>query len=541
MIRQCKFSKLAIPQGALDLPPTLKTSTVKNWTDFSIWGLVFYDDQPPWFVLIECMHILFHLNEQDRSGDLFYPPSPSESPLFGRDQESGINHEVVKYQVPRNTILRHLLFRDTDITDPTVSATWSSIQARTTAKYPTWHHSLSHLRNVFADVRSLRRAISLLQTAQVESNSSKRWTSQHLLPLGPNMLFADIGVVGREGKADRRFMRRSGEMLYLMLGRSKNGRRQKLTKLLRERLLNNDSPWNRLARLIGSSEEPGAVDDKVSLSTGYLPFAHLDVYDRLADDWISLLSVRRMRIENLLDPMMRISALHLIIYFLQRARTVELSDPSQFPPFVLDLLASSTNNPVQRLAAAQYHTHRNLPRMAIDAHLDSFASSRFWDSESSNVTELEIARNTIQEMLRWKSNANLREEMLEEIRADALGSNHSLWATIATLSRRAGMTIARRGVGTWYAPDTDFLEALVLTNVKGPTEMNVFLDRLYCQYRIVVGPRQALQCFGADAAFLEPLKVNEMRFEGRLKALGFINRKSDACAFVINPFHEDAQ
>ena len=541
MIRQCKRSKLTIPQGALDLPPKLQTSTVKNWTDFGIWGLVFYDDQPPWFVLIECMHILFHLHGQDPSGDLFHPPSPSKAPLFGGDQESKLNHEVVQYQVPRNTILRHLVFRDSDIADPIVSATWSSIQARTTAKYPNWLHSLSHLRNVFADVRSLRRAISLLRTAQVEADSSKRWTSRHLLPLGPNMLFADIGVAERGGKADRRFMRRSGEMLYLMLGRSKNGRRQKLTKLLKERLLNNESPWNRLARLIGSSEEPGAVDDKVSLRTGYLPFAHLNVYDRLADDWISLLSVRRMQIANLLDPMMRISALHLIIYFLQRARAVERLDPSLFPPFILDLSASSSHNPVQRMAAAQYDSHRKLPRMAIDAHLDSFASSKFWDSKSSNATKLEIARNTLLRMFRWKSNANLRETMLESLRSDALGSNHSLWATIATLSRRAGMTIARRGVGTWYAPDTDFLEALVLTNVKGPTEMGVFLDRLYSQYRIVVGQRQALHCFGDQAAFLEPLKANERRLEGRLKALGFIDRKSDACAFVVNPFHEDTQ
>ncbi len=544
MIQQCSRSKLAIPQGALDLPANLQTSTIKNWTDFGIWGLVFYDDQPPWFALIECMHILFHLYGQDPSAELFHPPASCTAPVLADSQERRLEHEVVQYSVARNTVLRHLLFRDTDITDPRLSGTWSSIQDRTAARYPNWRHSLSHLQNVFSDVGSLRRAISLLRTAEVEADSPRRWTSKHLLPLGPNLLFADIGVAERVGNADRRFMRRSGEMLYLMLGRASHSPRQTLTALLKDRLLGNASPWNQLARLIGSSGEPGATDDKVGLRTGYLPFAHLDVYDRLAEDWIALLSLLRMRVANLLDPLMRISALHLIIYLLRRARAVEIQDPCNpasetFPPFIFDLSASASNNPVQRMAAAQYDSHFRLPRIAIDSYLDKFASSAFWSATEASQTEVQKAHNTLKKMFLWTSGANRQAEMLESLRADSLGANHSIWSTIATLARKSGIAIARRGVGHWYAPDGAFLEALVLANVKGPMEMGKFLDRLYSRYRIVIGQRQALRSFGNDDAFLEPLKVNEQRLEERLKTLGFIDRKSDACAFVINPFYED--
>lgn len=541
MIQRCTRSSLAIPHDALDLPANLQTSTVRNWTAFSIWGLIFYDDQPPWFALIECMHIFYHLYGQDPESDLFHPPTRSDAPIFGSGSESRLMHEVVRYSVPRNTVLRHLLFRDTDITDPSVSDTWSSIQARTTKRFPKWPHSLGHLSRVFADVPSLHRAVSLLRTAEVEADSSKRWTSRHLLPLGPNMLFADIGAAEKGGNADRRFMRRNGEMLYLMLGRSEPTRRQQLSDLLKERLLAKEAPWNQLARLIGTSVDPGATDDSVDLRTGYLPHAHLELYDRLATDWISLLSLRRMQIANLLDPLMRISALHTIVYLLQRARAVELMDPSGFPPFILDLSGSSSNNPVQRMAAEQYDGHFRLPRTAIDAYLHAFASSEYWTAEAESSTKVLKARNTLQKMFLWDSASNRPEEMLETLRTDSLRSNHSIWGTIANLARRAGMAIARPGVGTWYAPDGAFLEALVLTNVKGPTEMGVFLEHLYSRYRIVVGQRQALQCFGDDAAFLEPLKVNERRLEERLKTLGFIHRRSDACAFVVNPFHEGAQ
>lgn len=539
MIRQCNATKLAIHQDALDIPVSLDVSRIKNWIPFGIWGLFFYDDQPPWFVLIECMHILFHLNSQDPSGELFFPPTTATRTIDDGNTACRLQHETVKYSVPRNSILRHLLFRDTDITDRKISNKWPSIFRRTKERYPTWPHSLDHLPKRFLDEGSLRRAVKLLRTAEVEAGSSKRWTSRHLLPLGQHLLFADLRFTEKGGNADRRFMRRTGEMLYLMLGRSSPIIRSRLSKLLRERLLSRTTPWDLLAAHIGRRDDPGGKSDSVDLTTGYLPFPQLDIYDRLSGDWIAALSLGRAPIEDLLDPLMRLSALHLIIYLIYRSRQELGLPPGPFPPFVLDLMTASSTNPVRRMSIEHYDSHVKMPRKAIDQFIDNFSETPLWSS--SRRSSLQAAQLLEQALLWNDAHTSHPDALIENLRTDSLRSNHSIWSTITNLASGAGLAIRRRGIGTWYAPDGDFLEALVLANVKGPMEMRAFLDRLFRRYRIIIGPRQALECFSESAAYLELLKANERRLEDQLRTLGFLDRKSDACAFVKNPFYEEEQ
>lgn len=551
MIRKCSKTKVAIPEGALDLPAGCPAS-IKNWTPFGIWGLVLYDDQPPWFVLIECMHILFHRHRTNLP--LLDPPdSPAPQGTRGGSDPAS-HHEHVYYSVPRNPVLRHLLFRDPDITNPTQTPDWSAITDRAKTQFAMDPKHLSHLESRFADVGSLQRAIRLLRTTEVEAASSKRWTSRHLLPLGPNMLFADLRLNKKSETADRRFMRRTGEILYLMLRRSKDEARQTLTRRLEKRLLQPRNPWDHLAKLIGSSERPppahiGSPDPlppaHITLKTGYLPFRRLSVYDQLVADWNTLLSLRRIPVENILDPLMRLSALHLIIYILYRAQISTGSSDDKFPPFIFDLAATSNLNPVQGMATDQFDNHIRLPQNAIGDYLDHFAKSDMWTHPTERRTPTDHALK-LETRFRWGDPKTspphddaTSAELLEDLRTDALKSQHSIWSTIRSLSRAAGMVIARPGIGTWYAPNDDFLEALVLANVRGPTEFVTFLKCLYDRYRIIVGPQQALSEFGDFASFLEPLKENERHLEERLRLLGFLTRKSDACAFVKNPFYQE--
>ena len=62
MIRKDPHHGVALFEGSLDLPLDLRLPS--NWIEFGIWGLMVFDSQPPWFTLIECMHI-------------FFPPSPT--------------------------------------------------------------------------------------------------------------------------------------------------------------------------------------------------------------------------------------------------------------------------------------------------------------------------------------------------------------------------------------------------------------------------------------------------------------------------------
>ena len=545
MIRRNRGVGVALPHDALDLPDHLETSSIRDWTDYGIWGLLLYDEQPPWFTLIECMHILFYKEEINKEN--LFEPVPSSS-------HSEPKHEATTYRVPLNLGLRYLLFRDLETPrvaahgTPDAQTQWQILAERTERSAFDLGLSFNHLQEVFEDVKSLNDALDLLRSTEVEVFSKKRWTSRHVLPLGPDMLFADV----REGtfKADRRFVRRSGEMLYLMLGRARFELRSEVEVLLRQRLLAQDTPWNQLARLIRGAGRAGdsRSEPTVELSTGYLPIPWLPVYDRLAEDWKTLLALSGKPIEDLLDPLMRLSALHEIIYILDRAQTTKTgSGPDEFPPFVFELAGSARKNPVQRISLGQYGNHLMLPRQAIDAFIDLFAESDHWKAAIGTSMERGHANNTLKEMFLWEKEErgsarrkDLPDDTLDRFRASALkGSKRSIWATFSNQTKGAGMAVVKRGAGTWYAPNDALLEALVLANVTEPTELGLFLGCLYDRYRIVVGQEQAQRAFGPNAAIsLEQLKINEQRLEHRLRVLGFVDRKSDACAFVVNPYYE---
>ena len=545
MIRRNQGVGVALPHDALDLPDHLEMGSIRDWTDYGVWGLLLYDEQPPWFTLIECMHILFY-RKDIKQGNLFEPVS---NDLHGQPK-----HEAVTYRVPLNLRLRHLLFRDLETPrvathgTPDTQAQWQIFAERTAGSASDLRLSFNHLQTVFDDVKSLNDALDLLRSTEVEVFSAKRWTSRHILPLGPDMLFADV----REGtyKADRRFVRRSGEMLYLMLGRARDELRIEVEVLLRQRLLDRRTPWNQLARLIrGAGSTGGSRSDRtVELSTGYLPIPWLPVYDRLAEDWKALLSLSGKPIEDLLDPLMRLSTLHQIIYILDRAQTTKTGgQPDKFPPFVFELTGSARKNPVQRISLGQYGSHLMLPRQAIDAFIDAFARSDHWRAAIGTSMERSHATRILKEMFLWEEDGRAStggndapDDSLERFRASALkGSKRSIWATLSSHTKRAGMAVARRRAGTWYAPNDAVLEALVLANVTEPIELGLFLGRLYDRYRIVVGQEQAQRAFGSDAAMsFEQLKINEQRLEHRLRILGLVDRKSDACAFVVNPYYE---
>ena len=545
MIRQDPGQGVGLPHNALDVPEGLINPRVGNWTQYGIWGLLLYDDQPPWFTLIECMHILFH-RQATNEENLFE--------ALSKDMHGYPKHEAVTYRIPVNLGLRYLLFRDLETVrvathgSPRAEAQWHSFSERTKSSATELGLSFTHLPKVFDDVKSLNDALDLLKRTEIEAFSKKRWTSKHLLPLGPDMLFADV----REGNwtADRRFVRRSGELLYLMLGRSRACVRDEVEALLRRRLLSQDSPWNQLARLIRGSGNTGvgANEQTVELSTGYLPMPTLPVYDRLAEDWKALLSLSGKPIEDLLDPLMRLSALHQVIYILDRAQSTKTgSRADEFPPFVFELTGSARKNPVQRISAEQYGNHLMLPRQAIDAFIDAFSQSEHWRGRLRTTMERRKATDTLQEMFRWKRDEDERagrndgpDAILESFRLSALKeSKHTIWGTLSSQTKGAGMALSKGRAGTWYAPNDAFLEALVLANVTDPVELGVFLWKLYNRYRVVIGQEQAQRAFGSNAAIsLDRLKINEQRLEQRLRVLGFVDRKSDACAFVVNPYYE---
>jgi len=523
---------LQLPTGALSVPDALNLSGVKLWCEYGIWGLLFYDDQSPWLTVIECLQICF---DRKRRG----------APIFGPgDRESTEGHEVLRYGSPLNNPLRHLLFRDRDILPIADSALddggmwkeWSDRLVRDQIRL-----DFGYLRSRFKSFRDFSHAVELLRSAEIESHTAKRWTSRHVLPLGPPMLFPDVDEAG---KPDRKFMRRTGEMLYLMLNRASG--RDDLGALLEERLLSAAGPWDGLAHRLAGPD----VGPLVEVPVGYLPLPSHSTYDRLCADWRALLGLRNIPIENVLDPLERITGLLQALYIIHRAQ--ETLGDATLPPFFLDLVGAPGGNPIRKLSSDQYKRHRTMLMDAMSAFVEAFADTGAWRKVMESDAGAKEARDLLGERFRWSPprpddphRMPSADQQLSQLRQETQASRgHFIGSTFLNHVRQIGMLRAHRRSGTWYAPNDVFLEALVLTIVRTPLEFGEFLRILYERYKIVVGPEEVRTAFrvttGALPAPLADLKDNERRLEERLRVLGFLDRKSDDCAFVINPFHSHA-
>jgi hypothetical protein len=530
-----KNHHLQLAEGAMRVPETQKMGSVKLWCEYAIWGLLFYDDQSPWLTLTECLHICFARKRLNL-------------PIFeGVKQAEGPQHETVAYGIPLNNQLRHLLFRDKEI-----SRIASGKAADVKAKWAAWFATvdrdyegleLRNLQGSFDNFQAMARSVELLRTSEIEAFTSKRWTSRHVLPLGSAMVFPDVNS---ENSLDRKFMRRTGEMLYLMLNRS--GRAGEVEALLDERLLGTNSVWNRLAgRLAGPDSDADA-----NTTIGYLPMPTHRSYDRLADDWVALLSLSSIPVENVLDPLERVSGLIQALYILERAQDT-VGDGVDLPPFFLDVVGATGNNAIRKLSSNQYKRHRTLPFEAAESFIDAFAASDEWKAVLASDAGRKEAADLLAKRFFWSPQRNPNpdtmpspENQLAELRADSQrAKGHHIGATFHNHVKQIGLLRTARRAGTWYAPNDAFLEALVLANVTTPMEFGDFLDRIMRRYNIVVGPEETRTAFqitsGALPAPLADLKENERRLEERLRVLGFVDRKSDDCAFVVNPFHDVEQ
>jgi hypothetical protein len=523
---------LQLAKNAVRVPETQNLSSVKLWCEYAVWGLLFYDDQSPWLTVVEALHICFHRKVQ---GDPVFTPVACAA---------SAEHEAITYRLRLNYELRHMLFRDREVIR---IANGQSVDEK--ARWQAWLDTVSrdyaglelgYLQDEFETFGEMARSVELLRTAEIEAQSAKRWTSRHILPLGPDMLFADVND---KNSLDRKFMRRTGEMLYLMLNRATQ--RDELGQLIERRLLGAASPWNRLAKRIGGSI-PASVGDT---HIGYLPVASATSYDRLAEDWVALLSLRNIPVENLLDPLERVSGLMQILYILERAQET-IGDDVPVPPFFLDLLGAPGNNPIRKLSANQFKRHRSMSVEAIGAFIDTFASSDEWSGVLASAAGAKEAMNLLASRFLWRPSRSPNpdrmpspQDQLAELRTQAQNSKgHSITSTFSNHAKHIGMLRAQRSSGTWYAPSDAFLEALVLVNVTTPMEFGDFLHRLMTRYSIVIGPEEVRAAFNVKTsalpAPLADLKDNERRLEDRLRVLGFLDRKSDDCAFVINPFHD---
>ena len=514
-VMRLQDGEMGLTQGNRVMRPANDVPNVEIWLEQRIWGHRLYNDQTPWLLLLEALNMMAGY-AADQNLTCVFPGI-------------GEHHEAVPYDMLGRPELRHLLFRDRNLdeigafpgsTPGTQWATWFSRKQGLEDRF-------GYLRKQFDSFNTLCNAVVLLRGAEVESERHRRPTSRHLAPRGLDMLTADYGEskTGTINK-DRRFFSRGGELLYFMLNRSKS--RKELEPLVKSRLLSSDSRWNKLA----SALQPNVPNAMVSIeSIGYLPLASHPAYDRLAEDWLALLSLEALPDDSIPEPLMRLSGLGALQYVVDRGSDILGERPTPYP---IDMLSPETVN-VQKFSKDCFSRHRELSRRAIKHTAKTLVDSEEWRLASAKPIPRAALVELVSRVFAYEPESKKAQDIAEEIENEAL-ANHDqhLGRVVGFYAEQIGLATARRGTGRWYAASDGMLEALVLANVTSPMEFGMFLERLWRRYGFVVGTDAGRREF--PESNYDHFRSNQRLLEDRLRILGLLKRLSDDCAFVINPF-----
>ncbi|BAU43566.1 hypothetical protein [Leptolyngbya sp. O-77] len=512
------------------LPPPQNIDDYEMWIDEAIWGVRLYDEQLPWLTILEFL--------------LIVQSKASEGVAFS---EEGYN--VLQYKPFTRLYLRNLLFNNPHL--EVIADDPSNDKERWEKWLALFQSSVggialpdfSYLKSRFNSFKDFVEVVRFLKRNAIEKDTNKRWSSQFIFPYGPDCLFTDLQVKETESTADRRFFKRTGELLYLMLCRSGRGK-EILSHLEKIGLIAKDySPsykgtkWNQL--VLALQPEQDRTSFKSSGNPPYLPYAQLPEYERLAEDWLDILNCNLPDYDSL-PHIVTITGLHLIIYLLSRAKaTLGESTP---PQFVLEIVAPKKTT-VRELASDEFQKNDNLPQQAIEHYIRSTADLPEWQDCLNSGSSIDDATDLLKQYFSWSSaGGSSPDALLDDLRKDAverhqkhLGKFHRTW------SREIGLSSSRGSRRTRYAPTDSLLRTLVLASVPTRMEFQEFLAKLYQKYGFIIGDRQATDLINSGDADREDFVANAERLERRLASIGLLKRLSDACAYVQNPFASEVR
>jgi len=490
--------------------------------DEHIWGHRLHDAQLPHLTFLEFLTV--------------YASNVAQPFQVGADG-------YAEYTPQRQLRLRHILFNNPHI---------DTVARRRVAdddKWSEWtrlfldgavglgEHDLDHLRDVFDCFDDFARAVDVLRSSAFEANSNKRWSSKFVFPYGKATLYEDLKVDSNgNGTNDRNFFGRTGELLYLMLARAQ--RASELGQLLNARLFDHSTQLNRLAQAIQGAPQLANSPKK----TGYLPAGRLARFDRMCEDWITILSCQ-MPIEDAIEHLVRSAGLNLLLYFIEQGKAV-VGDTD--PLELLCEIVSQDRSKIRTLSGDAWQHYQTLSTRAVRTSIQGVSALPEWQQALALTSPSESCAEVLRGMFQWpplessyanKTPQGLVDELIEDAtsrHSKHLGKVHSAW------SRAIGLSSRRLSRRTRYAPDDRFLKTLVVTLVKGPMEFTEFLQMAKKRYGLIFGEVEGARFVKDNLVDQEALSDNAAKLQSRLLSLGLLRRLSDACAFVENPFTNEA-
>lgn len=492
------------------------------WVDEAIWGHRLHDEQSPWLTFLEFMGVLQAEQAQGRAL-----------------KEVELNS--LSYRPQTQLRLRNIIFNNPHMATVRTEATSDE------AAWALWLDKMrqsagglevtdfSYLRDHFENFEDFASVVSFLQSSAIEGGSNKRWSSKFVFPFGPNGLYEDVSVSASGGvTTDRRFFARTGEVLYLMLCRSRHA--EVLGQRLVSRFLEAATPYDGLVKALQGAPQLARNDR----GGAYLPCSSHPIFDRMAEDWLAILD-RPIPAYDAIPHLVTITGLNLILYQLARARDV-VGGPAL--SLVCEIV-SPRKSAVRDLSADSFQTNNALPQAAVAGLIQAVATEDAWKAAVASDEPSLNAAEVLQDRFDWPDPDNSDEagdppDVLMQALVDKalvrhrqhVGKIHATWARLIGLSSRRSSRRVR------YAPTDRLLKTLVVCCVDRRLEFKDFLTLLYERYGFVIGDHQAKGFIATGQADQEDFSDNARRLEERLASLGLLKRLSDSCAYVENPFQK---
>lgn len=460
------------------------------------------------------------------------------------------------YEPRRNILLRNLIFNN---------AALNRIESKALPdeeKWIEWIKNFSdsflprdktpdffYLKNRFTGFDNFKEHIRLLQRLSLDSNSSIRWTSRFIFPIGMDAMYTDLGNdLSREAV---NFMR-NGEIIYLMLSRST------ITEQLRAgfiKLLEASEEKNKLLKKL-LPDEVAANPDIARTGSGnlpsYLPYISHPTYNRLAEDTHSLLSLE-LPDQDCFEFLTPLFCFHLVLFYLETARAC--TGKRGLGPMVCEIVAPRSDQ-VRQASLASFSDNDSEGVIAIETLLSEFIESEeILQIMSTGISPIDKVRDIIGLLNRTPSKSwrfywntdehsipgNSPDEFFREFLNEAKSEHKKKSGEIHRgLGKECGL-VSRRGTRSLrYAPTDDFLRMLVVTRVRERVELNEFLRQLFDCYHLVIGYREAIRCPEIQDSHrsANSFRKNVDRLIRRLESMGLARRMSDGCTYIENPLYE---
>ena len=356
----------------------------------------------------------------------------------------------------------------------------------------------------------------------------RNWCAQSLLPICPEMVLCDAMPNEKKRKClsweidghkvdtsfdfdKRNFLARGGEVYYLHLLQAmenKAGKKEKLEKLLINLMGGKNNKFSKICNVIQKSWEMSMQLDKKVLSKrmslSFIPEeAYMECGEYSVDELINYLSSELPLINKIevLAKGIMFQILRMLSWRVNNYLGMEKKC------WIVDMKGSTTDT-IKKIAANNYRE----------------IEDGFMTALNKSAREIEISDGDYMKKLN-----KAKKSSIDLFRAKG---------------KELQCIIPTNGKFERFSLSEDVIRFLVLSLIppKGKMTLNMFLDKLYMHFGIVIGPEEYRNSMATgnklDVSLAYSFTENVNAFQAFLKATGFLRELSDATSIVFNPYSD---